>query len=87
MYSNSITFIQLEYQKDYRTSLKEFHQVSDSVAQQQMTRAAGLASESGYRTAPQDMESVGQGYQHQPPPQSKIVNTLIVYSTAYNGCG
>ena len=41
--------------------------MSDSVAQQQMAQASGLASNTGYRTAPQDVQGVGQ-----PEPQGLL---------------
>lgn len=52
--------------------MREFHQVSDSVAQQQLTHASGLASNMGYRTAPHEVEGVGQ-----PEPQGLLI--VVVY--------
>ena len=58
-YDTNHVSLQVQYQKDFKSSLRDFHQVSDSVAQQQMAVASGLASNAAYRTAPQNVQGVG----------------------------
>ena len=74
IYYTYLLLLQIEYQKDFRSSLRDFHQVSDSVAQQQMAHASGLASGAGYRTAPHEVPGVGQA-----EPQG----SLIIICTQY----